>query len=232
MLTAAMLVRWWKQTSTESSWTLPGWVWRVSLSCFALIGITLLVAVPLIAGWISLSPLEGRTLPAAAWLLPLALVPFLFGWLCWKQWNRNQVGWGVAAILLGSMILTASLGAWGPVIADQERASKPLAKIIHDAMGNDDVRIGTHPRYYRPSIVFYLQREIIRCTSEKQALDMLKTRVPTFMLVPAREWQSMATQLDGQYSVLKQLHDFTAGQEILLISNQGPEKVKNSTAAQ
>lgn len=225
MLTGAFLVRWWKLSTNESGWQMPGWVWKVCLVWFVFIGIAMMIAVPLITGWISLAPLDGRTLPQAAWFLPLSLVPLVFGWLCWKNWSKNQVGWGVATFVIGSLILTASIGAWAPVAADQERASKPLAQMIQQYMDKADIRIGTHPKFYRPSVVFYLQHEIVRCNTEAQVLEILKTRIPTFMLVPAKEWPSLSGQLAGQLTVLDRRHDFTAGQEILLISNQGTQKV-------
>lgn len=224
MLTGAFLVRWWKQSQTSEAWQLPGWVWRCSAVCFVAIGVMLLLAIPFITGWIPLSVLEGRTLPEVAWLLPLSLVPLITGWLTWKRWSQNQIGWGVASILLGSFVLTASLGAFGPVAADQERANKTLAVMMLDAMGNTDGRIATHPKFYRPSMVFYVKHEIVRCINQEQAMEMLQTPIPTFMLVPVSNWPEMAQQLAGQYTVLGQKHDFTAGQEILLISNQPPTK--------
>lgn len=224
MLTAAFLVRWWKQSQTSEAWQLPGWVWRCSAVCFVAIGVVLLFVMPFITGWIPLSVLEGRTLPETAWLLPLALVPLIAGWLTWKRWSQNQVGWGVASILVGSIFLTAALGAWGPVAADQERASKPLAEMLREAMGNNDVRIGTHPKFYRPSMVFYVRHEIVRCTTQEQSMEMLLTQIPTYMLVPASNWPEMSQQLAGQFTILGRKHDFTAGQDILLISNQGPVK--------
>ncbi len=220
MLTAAFLVRWWKQSQTSEAWHLPGWVWRCSAICFVAIGVLLLMAMPFITGWIPFSVLDGRTLPEAVWLLPLALVPIIAGWLTWKRWSQNHIGWGVTTVLLGSIVLTATLGAWGPVAADHERASKPLAEMMREAIGNSDVRIATHPKFYRPSMVFYVKHEITRCTTQEQAMEMLQTQIPTYMLVPATSWPEMAQQLAGQYTVLGQKHDFTAGQEILLISNQ------------
>jgi hypothetical protein len=124
------------------------------------------------------------------------------------------------------------LGAFGPVAADQERASKPLAEMMREAIGNSDVRIGTHPKYYRPSMVFYLRREITRCSNMDQALEMLQTQIPTFMLVPALSWPELSQQLAGQYTVLGQKHDFTAGQDILLISNQAPSKTSKQPDSQ
>lgn len=226
MMTAAFLVRWWKQSSNELSWRVPVWVWRLSLICFVLIGVGLLVGLPIVAGWISLEALAGRTLPGAVWLLPVALVPIAIGMLCWKRWSQRQIGYGVALLMVGCVVLTAGISAFGPVAADQERAIKPLALMISGAAGNNDVRIGTHPRYYRPSLVFYLQREVVRCSSDEKAVELLKTRVPTYMLVPAKEWPALLAQTGGQLTIVDQKHDFTVGQEILLISNQGTQQTK------
>jgi 4-amino-4-deoxy-L-arabinose transferase-like glycosyltransferase len=221
MLTGVFLVRWWKwsEAATPITWPIPAWFWRISLACFILIGIALLLAIPLVAGWIPIDVLAERTIPNVVWLLPLALVPLLAGWLTWKRWSQNQIGWGVATVLVASAVLTATLGAIAPTVADQERASKPLAQLLHGTIGNRDVRVGMHPHYNRPSMVFYVQRQIIRCKNEQEALDALAARVPTYMLVPAKSWPKLAEQLGGRFTIHEQRHDFTAGQDILLISN-------------
>lgn len=223
MLTGAFLVRWWKWSEatqpTTATWHIPAWYWRISLACFMLIGIVLMVAIPLIAGWIPLDVLADRTLPQVVWLLPLALVPLLAGWLTWKRWHQNQIGWGVTTMVAASIILTSTIGAFGPVVADRERASKPLAKLMHDTIGNRDVRVSMHPHYNRPSMVFYVKRQIIRCRNEQEAIETLQAKVPTFMLVPAKSMPKLTEHLAGRFTVHEQRHDFTAGQDILLISN-------------
>lgn len=236
MLTAAFLVRWWKQAEAAKLAAMavseapaepqiarplvPTWLWRTSLICLMAIGVILLMALPLLAGWIPLSVLTDRTLPYVGWLLPLALVPILAGVLTWKRWSHNDIGWGIACVLAGSITLTACLGAFGPLAADQERASKPLAQTLHDLIGNRDVRVGMHPHYNRPSMIFYLKREVIRCRTTDEALETLQAKVPTYMMVPAKSWPALADQLAGRYTIHDQRHDFTAGQDILLISNQ------------
>ena len=222
MLTAALLVRWWKwsEAGLRTPGIMPLWFWRMSLSAFIFIGVVLLFAIPLVAGWIPLDILTHRTIPSVIWLLPLSLLPVLTSWLIWKKWNRNQIGWGVASMLAASILMTACLGAFGPVLADLERASKPLGLSMQRYIGNRDVRVGMHPHYHRPSLVFYVQRQIIRCKTEQEALETLQAKVPTYMLVPARSWPLLAEQLAGRYTILEQRHDFTAGQEILLVSNE------------
>jgi hypothetical protein len=239
MLTAAFLVRWWKQAEaakllaestgregkapTEPQSTrplVPTWLWRTSLVCLMSIGIILLVALPFVAGWIPLSVLADRTLPYVGWLLPLALVPILAGVFTWKRWSHHDIGWGIASVLIGSLTLTACLGAFGPLMADRERASKPLALELYDLIGNRDVRVGMHPHYNRPSMVFYLKRQVIRCKTTQEAVATLQAKVPTYMMVPAKSLPALAEQLGGRFTVHAERHDFTAGQNVVLISNQ------------
>lgn len=250
MLTAAFLVRWWKQAEAARALVthhsvstslrapsptaplpqgergdklrplVPVWLWRTSLFCLIAIGVILLMALPLVAGWIPLSVLADRTIPYVGWLLPLALVPILAGIFTWKRWSHNDIGWGIACLLVGSITLTACLGAFGPLAADRERASKPLALELYALIGNRDVRVGMHPHYNRPSMVFYLKREVIRCKTTEEAVATLQAKVPTYMMVPAKSLPALAESLGGRYTVHAERHDFTAGQKVMLISNQ------------
>lgn len=229
MLTAAFLVRWWKQSHADTVAASPspalGWLWKCSLVFLMLLGVVLLVGLPVAAGWVRVDSLAERIIPNAGWLVVLGLVPITAGWLTWRHWSRNEIGWGIATLAAACIVLTASLGAFGPPAADSSRASKPLAIALHELIGNRDVRVSFHPNFYHPSIVYYLQRQVIRCKDQNDALETMQARIPTFMFVPARHWPALAEQLAGQFTIHEQRHDFTAGQDILLISNQAPVKV-------
>lgn len=233
LLTAAWLVHWWKKSlSTQpdggSFAIIPTWAWRTCLVCFITIGVLLLVALPVVSGWIPLTALEGRTLPDLVWLLPVGFIPLITGWLTWKKWSQQQIGWGIGTIVAGSLLLTASLSAFGPMIADQERGSKRLAEALFHEIGTNDYRVGFHHHYNRPSMVFYLKREVIRCKNHDQVLETLQAKVPVYMFVPARDWPHLEEQLPGKLTIHTQRHDFTAGQDILLISNQNMIKQINA----
>ena len=153
-------------------------------------------------------------------LLPLAAAPLGFGLFIWRAWSRRQVGWGLALLVVGNALLTAGLGAFVPSAADRERAVRPLAEALNQLVGNHEVRIGMHPEYYRPSLVFYVRREIVRCVTERDALELLLSPLQTYLLVPARDWPTLAAQMEGKCVIVGQHRDVTLGQDVLLVSNQ------------
>lgn len=227
MLTASFLVQWWKQRSSatvEATSTghivVPGWLWKCSLACFILLGLALLIALPVVAGWVQVDALANRIIPNAGWLMVLGAVPIVAGLVTWLRWSHHEVGWGIVTLTAGSLLLTACLGAFGPPAADASRANKSLALSLNELIANRDVRVTFHPDFYHPSLVFYVQREITRCKNQEDAVDTMQAKVPTFMFVTARHWPKLSEQLGGKYTIHDQRHDFTAGQDILLISNQ------------
>jgi 4-amino-4-deoxy-L-arabinose transferase-like glycosyltransferase len=232
LLTAQLLSRWlqaaWAHSvirlDGERPTVMPAWVWRVSLGCLVLLGLGLAAGFAIWTGRVHLPQLEGRTLPDASVMLPLAAIPLCFGLLIWRAWARRQVGWGLALLVVGNTLLTAGLGAFVPPAADRERAVRPLAHVLNDLVGNHDVRIGMHPEYYRPSLVFYVRREIVRCITERDALELLRSPLQTYLLVPARDWPRLADQVDGKYAIIAQHRDLTLGQDVLLVSNQAAQR--------
>lgn len=219
LLTSTFLVQW-----AKGQIRLPGWLWRMSLSCLMLVGFFLAAGFTTLAGWFSLPQLQGRTIAEAAYLLPIALLPLLAGAFVWRAWGKQRISWGIAGLAVGAVCLSAALACWGPTLVDHERAIRPLSQQLVEHGGNADYRVGTHPSYYRPSLVFYARRPIIRCTTPAQALEVMQSPVQSYMLVPALEWKSMAQQLDGRFTILDRHQDVTLGQEILLICNQAQQK--------
>jgi 4-amino-4-deoxy-L-arabinose transferase-like glycosyltransferase len=215
ILTSRFLVRW-----SRNEVAVPKWVWRCSLSCLLLIGLGLATGLIVATGWISMPQLAGKTIPDLAYLLPVVFIPLATGFLTWRYWNRQQLQKGIITLGCGSLLLTAALAAWGPTLVDEERCIRPLATLLNQSAGNADIRIGSHPQFYRPSLVFYTRREMIRCSNDAQALEFLQSPLTTYMLVPARDWPTMADQLAGRCSVIDSRHDFTLGQDVFLICNQ------------
>jgi 4-amino-4-deoxy-L-arabinose transferase-like glycosyltransferase len=221
LLTSRYLVRWWRQEIR-----FPAWVWRASLACYALVGLALAGGITAVTGWIALPQLSGRTIPEVAYLLPLALLPVLALLMAWRSWTRQRIGPGLLSMVAANLLFVAGLAAFGPVLVDEERAIRPLAEVLKQTAGNQDIRIGLHPRYYRPSLVFYTQREAIRCVTREQVVAVLQSPLLTFMLIPASEWKPLTEALQGRFSVLERQNDATLGQEVYLISNQVMHQVQ------
>jgi 4-amino-4-deoxy-L-arabinose transferase-like glycosyltransferase len=215
ILTSRFLIRWARQEVT-----VPKWVWQCSLVCLFLIGTGLATGLVAATGWISLPQLDGKTIPDLAYLLPAVLVPIAAVIVTWRFWHRQDWSKGIISLACGVVLLTAALAAWGPTLVDEERSIRPLTKELNRNAGNADIRIGTHPQFYRPSLVFYARREVVRCVNDSQALEFLQSPLTAYMLIPANSLPAMAEHLAGRYSVLDRHRDFVLGQDVVLISNQ------------
>lgn len=220
LLTGRFLVRWWEGQVQPRPWLM-----NLSLACFALVGLVLAGGLLAVSGLWEIPKLAARSLPGSAPLAVVGILPIVAAVLAWRWLRQERRQWAVVSLGSAAVLLVGTLAAWGPGVADQSRAAKPLAQVMHAEQTEREVQIGCHPSYYRPGVVFYNRREVQRLMTDQQAIDLLRSPLQAYLLIAAPDWARIAPGMDTPFRVAGRHRDVTAGKEILLITNRPSRNV-------
>ncbi len=197
----------------------PGWVVRLSMGCLAALGVSVFVGLLVAGGAIEASFMRGRYLPGVeAWagLGCVLLVGAGVGW--WCAW-RGRRGGVIAAVAVAGVLFTGALGALVVEVVDRYKAPRPLAQALPADQLYRDVRIGAYA-WFRPSVVFYCQREVTKLAEEREALEMLEGPLPAYLFMPASTWLALEGKVGGRGREVARHRDLYSGCEIVLVSNE------------
>jgi 4-amino-4-deoxy-L-arabinose transferase-like glycosyltransferase len=195
----------------------PPWLLRGSLACLGLVGVAVAAGLLAAAGVLPVGVPPHRRLPALAGLAAFGALPVagaLAGAWCLRRDARTGL---VAAVAASAVLFTACLAALGPVAVDRYKAPRNLAAALPADQTFRDVRIGAY-EYFRPSLVFYCRREVIRLDDEASARQFLESPLPAFLFVSAAVWDELRGRAPGRE--LTRHHDLYAGRDVVLITNE------------
>lgn len=214
LLTARFLVHW-----RQGRVVLPYWVATGCLACVAITGLLFSAWLLLAAGVVPLAALKGRFLPglqAWAWLGGLVVLGAVAAW--W-QLRRQRRGAALASLGVASVLFTAVLlgGASGAV--EPHKAARALVQALPDDQLFRDVRVAAF-EYFQPSMVFYCRREVSCLQSEQQALDFLAGPLPSYLFLPARQWEGLRDKLSTPCRLLGRRFDLYSGDEVVVVTNE------------
>jgi hypothetical protein len=173
----------------------------------------------LAGGVVPISALRGRLLPglqAWAWLGSVLVVGAVAAW--W-QMRRQQRGAALGALAVASVLFTAGLlgGANGAV--EPHKAARALVQAMPCDQLFRDARVAAF-EYFQPSMVFYCRREVSCLQSEQQALDFLAGPLPSYLFLPARQWESLRQKVSAPCRLLGRRYDLYSGDEMVVVTNE------------
>src|SRR5205823_2072733 len=121
---------------------------------------------------------------------PLALLTARF----LDRWRRGEVAAGpwVWRPAFAGLVVTgaAAAAAFPPRTADAHKAPRALVAAAGAHRPDADVRVAAFD-YFQPSLVFYCGREVQQLFTDRQALDFLRTPLPTYLFCPAETWDRL-----------------------------------------
>jgi 4-amino-4-deoxy-L-arabinose transferase-like glycosyltransferase len=200
---------------------LPGWVLQLSLTSLALIGVGFVAGLLIVGGVVPLAVLRGRYLPGVELLAIAGVLPLggtALGWWYARQGQRSHL---VAVLTITSVLFTAALATWGPVLADRSKAPRELIRLLPADQTYCEVRIAAYS-YFQPSLVFYCQREVTILEGEQQVQDFLDGPLPSYLVLPADRWAKLQPKLGDRCHSLGSKYDLYQGSSIVVVSNDIP----------
>jgi 4-amino-4-deoxy-L-arabinose transferase-like glycosyltransferase len=213
LLTARLLVHWWQRRLR-----LPSWAFYGCLGCLALTGVIVSVGLVIAGGAVRFSFMRGRFLPgleAWAWLGGLLVLGAIATW--WFV-RCEQRGAALGALAVASVVFTAALLGWGSSAVERYKAARALVQAMPDDQLSREVRVAAY-EYFQPSMVFYSRREVNCLQSEQQALDFLSGPLPSYLFLPALQWEVLCGKIAAPCKVLGRRYDMYSGREVVLVTN-------------
>jgi hypothetical protein len=190
----------------------------MSLTCLALMGVGVCVALLIAGDAIHVPLLRGRHLPglgASSWLGGVLLAGAIgAGWCMRRRWRDGLIG-SVAAT---AIVFAGAIALWGVDTVDRLKAARPLARALPENHLFREVRVGALD-YFQPSLVFYCRREVYRPTHEVFALEFLRTPLPVYLFLPAQKWEQLKVLAPSARLVARH-GDLYEGREIVLVTNE------------
>jgi len=214
LLTAHFLDRW-----RRGELTLPAWGMPLSLGGVALTGL-LTSAGLLIGGGVLLPSLtRGRHLAGLEDLGILGLVPIIGALVSWYALRRQRSQAVLATVGLSGAVWLGLVFGGGQSVINAHKAPRPLAEALHASDFNGDIHVGCY-QYFQPSLVFYCRHRIDPILSDEQVLDWMRYPVPTYVVLPAANWDLLRPRMQGPHRELSRQRDLYRGIEVVLVTNR------------
>lgn len=205
----------WRRCAVE----VPGWLLNLTWVGLALLGVGTTVGLLLAGGVIALPVQKGQLLPGLENGAVLGLVPLVGAAAAWWWARRNEREIALASIVTAAVVFIGVLAGWGAAFLDAYKAPRALVETADACRTDHEVRIGCFD-YYQPSLVFYCQREVNRFTTEKQAVDFLRSTLPVYLFVPEPVWQRLEPQVIGSHRLLGRHPDMYRRCDVVVVTNK------------
>jgi 4-amino-4-deoxy-L-arabinose transferase-like glycosyltransferase len=167
---------------------LPDWAWITYWAGSLLLGFGLATALALAGGAGDWTVLRGRSVHGLAAFAWIGIVPVIGGCVGWILWRRDQREGVLACLAATAVALLAPLGAWVCVALNGVKPAAALVEIAGARQRDADLRIGAWQLEHLPSLNFYVERDVISLSSEKELRSLLRYPLPVFVFLPAATW--------------------------------------------
>jgi 4-amino-4-deoxy-L-arabinose transferase-like glycosyltransferase len=198
----------------------PAWLIGVSLICLALIGVGVAVGAAAAGGVLTLPGLRMRQTPGlqvyAILAAPLLLGAAVAAWLLLRRSNRAGA---ICAVLGSSLLFTGLVAGWGAGAVEASKAPRALVETLPSDQTRRDSRIATYA-YFQPSLIFYCRREVVCLGSEQQVVNFLQGPLPSYLFVPADQWNAIEGKVIGPHRLLGKRRDLYQNRDVVVVTNQ------------
>jgi 4-amino-4-deoxy-L-arabinose transferase-like glycosyltransferase len=215
LLTARFMDRW-----RRSEIRPPAWLIGLSLVCFALIGIAMIVGTTAASGVLALPGLRMRRMPGletyAILAAPLLLGSATAAWLLLRGSHRTGA---LVTLTTASLLFTAATAGWGAGAVEAWKAPRALVQTLPADQTRRDTRVATYA-YFQPSLIFYCKREVFCLSSEQQVLDFLQEPLPSYLFIRADLWNDMEAKVRGPHHLLSKRRDLYQNCDVVVVTNE------------
>jgi 4-amino-4-deoxy-L-arabinose transferase-like glycosyltransferase len=196
----------------------PAWLLCLGVGGLCVVGAVVTVGLLIAGGRVPLPALKGPRLAGLDTWAPLGLVPVAGGVAALAFLLRGRRRRVVAALTLTALAFTGSLAAFGGVALDGFKAPRPLVRALPADQTSREVRVACY-HYFRPSLVFYCQREVRELNDDSEALGFLAGPLPAYLILPADDWEALQAQGPPR-RLLARHFDLYARCDVVVVTNQ------------
>jgi 4-amino-4-deoxy-L-arabinose transferase-like glycosyltransferase len=215
LLTGSLIAHWMREPCLLSRvWT------RLAFGTLAMVGVGMIVALPIVA----------HVYLADDFILgAIGLVPLIAAVLGWVYSERERVRGAVGTLSVLAVALPIALFGFGAAYVDRYQDSPPLARRIADATSpGHEPAIGSF-RYFRPSFVFYTDRQVQKLDSADAVHSFFAAHArDSFVLTTDTQLVKLRPNLPSDVGVLASCPRFLRAGNVVLLGRSSPDA---STAA-
>jgi len=210
ILTSRLLTRW-----SEGLLTLPRVLMPLSVAGMVLVGVGLGVGLLLAGGAVTMPKM--RVFPGLEQWAVLAIVPILgaiFMAIALRKGDRPAF---LRATAISSVLFVA-LAILPAAEMDRYKAPRNLVAESGAKDASRDLRLASY-QWFKPSLVFYAQREVKRYSKAESVVEFLAVPSPGFLFVGEKDWALLQPLVPGPCRIAAKHFDFYSNQMILAVTN-------------
>jgi len=213
LLTARMLIRW-----TRGELKLPKWLMPACLASVALVGVLTGAGLFIASGEIPLKSLKGNGIAGLESWAAIGMFPIAAGMLAWYWHRHGRRREAIAVVSISAIAYLHLLISYPTRIVDSRKAPKDLIAAAGLPRPKDEIRIGSLG-YFQPSLVFYAQREVTQLPTEEDALQLLASPLPSYLICPFKTWDELASKAPRCRMVAKH-YDLYRNFDVVVVTNR------------
>lgn len=214
ILTAQFLVGWLRGEITIQRWVMPA-----ALICLVLVGIVVSGALVVVGGAVSPSLMQGRTIDGLATWAWIGLIPILGAVIGISFLRRNRRAGVVTAMAACAIGFIGMASALSVAAFNGAKAPNPLVDVAAVRQPDSEIRIAAL-FYFRPSLVFYCQREVSEIYSLHEAVELLSGPLPAYVFCPANVGELLTAHDDANCRLVGRQRDALRGVEVVVVTNR------------
>jgi hypothetical protein len=213
LLTARVLDRWWSREIEFSPLAL-----RLSLIFLACVGVGTTAGCLVAGGMVPVTELQGREFHGLlGWSWVGGVLVITAAVALWYA-NRDDRSGFLTSVSVGATVYIALL-VTGPVpTLNDLKASQPLAQLLPEDHHEQEIRLATCG-WYRPSMVFYVQRQVFWMQNAEQGLTFLREPFPSYLFLPETMWEKIKDRAPASCQVLGKHRELYSKNVLIAVTN-------------
>ncbi len=213
ILCGRMIERWRSATFTNYRWAMPA-----SLAGLAFVGIVTGAGLLIAGGAVTIPVKKMRIfegLESSAWIGLLPLLGAGIAGILLRKHYRNGV---LATVAIASVGFTACIAAFPILKLDDYKAARCIVEEGNLLQRDSDIRIASL-YWFKPSTVFYAQREIRKLEGLDDVQKFLGSPRESYLLIAEPSWNEIAGEVKTPTEIVAKHYDFYENKQILVIAN-------------
>jgi 4-amino-4-deoxy-L-arabinose transferase-like glycosyltransferase len=198
----------------------PVWVLRSCMVLLALVGVGVGMGLLIAGGALPMVDLRGGEIEK---LRPWALVGMapLAGGLAGAWFLRAGRRTGlIGCVATAGVLFLAPLGAMGVTAVEGHKSVRALVEQTGALQRDRDIRVVSWQIDHLPSLNFYVQRTVQRCSWDSEVATYLEYPLPVFVLLPASEWERLQPTVRVACREIAREFDMYTRHDVVVITNR------------
>jgi 4-amino-4-deoxy-L-arabinose transferase-like glycosyltransferase len=207
------------KTNVHAGWLNAGWILLVVVGAILLIGIPSTTWI----AWqgqtlLDRMAIETQAQRRIAWLGVVGLPLVVFGIFGLGMLIRNRTKIAAGAFATAAVAMMLILSQFVAPELDRFQQMQAVAQSWKQAGLGPQVPVAMLD-CFRPSMVFYYQREIHFCDTPEQAIEWMRGNHQSILIASSQQYELLRNQLPENYRILRRVSQFPTQEELVVVGD-------------